>query len=275
MVVIHKPHLGVGNVMPVVSTTACIRIYILSFPEIYADGLAHLLSVDESYAVQFCHDPESDWQDQLLVSRPQIFMINRSIVSKWLAQRTLDTMLADFQKQLPDTRIVLFGNSRSDDTFVRRMISAGVRGFVDGNMSSDRLRFAINEVHAGSYWVDRAIMNELVQDAVAMEKTLEASVASHLDDLHNKITRREADVLQLVLEGMSTREIATTMHLSEQGVKLHLGRLFKKFQVINRAQLILMVYSRVCPVNNMHGLIRGSFDKRRAERGFAPFLDDE
>ena len=74
------------------------------------------------------------------------------------------------------------------------------------------------------------------------------------------LTRRESEVLQRVLEGMSTRDIANDLNLSEQSIKLYLGRLFRKFGVTNRSQLILMTFQRVSPGGDIIRLFRKTLD---------------
>jgi len=85
--------------------------------------------------------------------------------------------------------------------------------------------------------------------------------------LNEQMTNRESDVFCLVMEGLSTREIAAQIHMSEPTVKQHLSRLFKKFDASNRSQLILSAFERVCPVTNMVKLFRRALDRRREESG--------
>lgn len=107
-----------------------------------------------------------------------------------------------------------------------------------------------------------------------MERTLENSILDRINELYKFLTKRETAVFKLVLDGMATKEIAEKMHLSEQSIKLHLGRIFKKFQVPNRSQLILSTFSRICPVSNVYRLIRMTVDKRRIEKGQPPLIKD-
>jgi DNA-binding CsgD family transcriptional regulator len=97
--------------------------------------------------------------------------------------------------------------------------------------------------------VARKALEKLVHSAVETERIIEAGFRAQITSLQKGLTRREADVLECVLQGLSTREIAGELFLSEQGVKLHLSRLFKKFSVANRAQLILHAFQSVCPLN--------------------------
>ena len=63
-------------------------------------------------------------------------------------------------------------------------------------------------------------------------------------------------MLELVLQGLSTGEIAGRIFLSTQGVKAHLTTLFRKFNVKNRSQLILSALDEVSPVDSITGLFQ-------------------
>jgi DNA-binding CsgD family transcriptional regulator len=74
--------------------------------------------------------------------------------------------------------------------------------------------------------------------------------------LGERLTTRELEVLELVLQGLSTREIAERIFLSHQGVKAHLTTLFRKFNVKNRSQLILSALDEVSPVESITGIFQ-------------------
>ena len=103
-----------------------------------------------------------------------------------------------------------------------------------------------------------------MHSAIEIERIIERGFVDQISAMQDGLTRREAEVLERVLDGMSNKEIAGQLFLSEQGVKMHLGRLFKKFGVANRAQLILIAFRRVCPFN--HNLV-DYLRQAREERG--------
>jgi len=74
--------------------------------------------------------------------------------------------------------------------------------------------------------------------------------------------------------GWIWKQIAAQIHMSEPTVKQHLTRLFKKYDVSNRSQLILSALERVCPVTNMINLFRRTLDRRRTENGVLPLITD-
>lgn len=260
------------NEMVAEMDSGVIKLLVVSQQEIYADGLIHLLKNNPQHDV-VCLNPQDNVLEQIGSINPNILMVHQVVIENSLQNMSLDELFGGFKTSFPGLRIVVFGTD-INEAFIRQMIRAGVHGFIDGSMTNMMLQHAIREVYLGGYWIERQILDDLIHNAIEMEKVMEKEVKNRIEHLQCKLTRREADVFHLVMEGMQTKEIANTMHLSEQGVKLHLGRLFKKFQVSNRTQLILMAFTKVCPVANLVGLIRRSVDKRRIEKGYTPLIAD-
>src|SRR2546426_7185847 len=114
-----------------------------------------------------------------------------------------------------------------DARFVKEALKVGVRGFVQKAQGSDDLVHAIEEVRSGRLYVSPGASQAIV-DACAMQS---ASDGSHL-------TPRERQVLQLVGEGKSTKQIAEVLHISVKTAEFHRGRLMKKLNVHDTANLV-------------------------------------
>jgi len=115
-----------------------------------------------------------------------------------------------------------------DDTrFVKEALKVGVRGFVQKSQGCDDLVHAIAEVRGGRLYVSPGASQAIV-DACAVQS---ASDGSHL-------TPRERQVLQLVGEGKSTKQIAEVLHISVKTAEFHRGRLMKKLNVHDTANLV-------------------------------------
>ena len=115
-----------------------------------------------------------------------------------------------------------------DDTrFVREALKVGVRGFVQKSQGCDDLVHAIEEVRGGRLYVSPGASQAIV-DACA---TTPPHDGSHL-------TPREKQVLQLVGEGKSTKQIADVLHISVKTAEFHRGRLMKKLNVHDTANLV-------------------------------------
>lgn len=244
------------------------RIFVAAKPDFAIDGLLRLMRDSTEIKVLACVEPsERCWQvfheeepDLLLLHSDAVTMPTREFIMK-------------IRHEMPEIRILIFGHKLSR-SFLFEVVMAGVNGYINENMSSTHILKAIQSVMAGRLWVERYILDEMAAHARQMQSFVETSILEKLDSVRADLTARETTVLRFVLEGMATKEIAVTMHISEQGVKLHLSNMFAKFNVTNRSQLILQMYSRICPVSNMIRLFRMSLDKSRVKLGLTPAIPD-
>jgi len=249
------------------------RIFVVANHDIYVDGLLQVINTLPGHEVVECASPGNKCYDNFTRNPADILLVEQSVVEVHLQSTTVDDLFREFQQNYPELRIIIFGRDFEDD-FIRKLIRAGAHGFIDSTMTRETLENAIHEVHNGGYWVSRKALKEIIYSAVEMERIVEQNIRTKVEAIEDDLTRRESDTLQCVLEGLSTREIAEKLCLSEQSVKLHLGRLFRKFEVTNRSQLILMAFARVCPVSNMIKLFRSGLDKKRLRDGKPPLICD-
>jgi DNA-binding NarL/FixJ family response regulator len=126
----------------------------------------------------------------------------------------------------PSCAVILL--SGVDDTrFVRQALKVGVRGFVQKSQGSDDLVHAIEEVRSGRLYVSPGASQAIVEAC----GTPAAADGAHL-------TPRERQVLQLVGEGKSTKQIAEALRISIKTAEFHRGRLMKKLNVHDTANLV-------------------------------------
>jgi DNA-binding NarL/FixJ family response regulator len=114
-----------------------------------------------------------------------------------------------------------------DKRFVTEALKVGVRGFVQKSQGCDDLVHAIEEVREGRLYVSPGASQAIV-DACA------TPTAKNGTDL----TPRERQVLQLVGEGKSTKQIAEVLRISVKTAEFHRGRLMKKLNVHDTANLV-------------------------------------
>jgi DNA-binding NarL/FixJ family response regulator len=230
------------------------------------DQVVKLLSARDNFRVVARVDPQDDWYARLPAQVADIVLLQQSLIAPsnpFDHAPLAESVFSSLPLRFPDLRIVVFGTDLND-VFVRRMLRLGVHGLVDISSNGELLAAAIDEVHRGGYWVARKALEKLVHSAIEIERIIERGFVDQISAMQDGLTRREAEVLERVLDGMSNKEIAGQLFLSEQGVKMHLGRLFRKFGVANRAQLILIAFRRVCPFN--HNLV-DYLRQAREERG--------
>jgi DNA-binding NarL/FixJ family response regulator len=122
-------------------------------------------------------------------------------------------------------RCLVFSNYASGDE-VFQAFKAGAVGFVVKDMPLERLLDAIRRVQDGEQYIPPEISARMSR-----------RVVSHLSE-------REVEVLSLVAEGMSNKEIAAKLHLVEGTVKVHLTNILAKLEVSDRTQAILAAVKR-------------------------------
>ena len=115
--------------------------------------------------------------------------------------------------------------------FVAEMFKAGATGYLLKNCAFEELEHAIRTVVANQTYVSPGIAGSMVEDYVNRWSATESSVFSVLSD-------RETEVLQLLAEGKSTKEIASHLGLSVKTLETHRRRIMDKLDIDNLAELI-------------------------------------
>jgi DNA-binding NarL/FixJ family response regulator len=127
--------------------------------------------------------------------------------------------------------IVVFTAYDSDDA-VFRAIRGGARGYLLKGSPAAEIAQAIRQVHAGESYLSPRIAAKLVKGVT------EPRARSGL------LSARERGVLQLVAAGLSNRQIAETLGISERTVKFHVTAIFNKLGAENRAQAVALAAAR-------------------------------
>jgi DNA-binding NarL/FixJ family response regulator len=136
----------------------------------------------------------------------------------------------------PHGRIVVVGE-KFDDPTAFALLRSGVRGLIRYNEARENLGRALDTLKAGGYWVPRSLLSRFV------EHTLGGSRARHPHD-GAELSRREEEVLGLIHENLSNKEIATRLHISPRTAKFHVSNLLAKHGVKRRAELILIRFAQ-------------------------------
>jgi two-component system, NarL family, response regulator NreC len=129
----------------------------------------------------------------------------------------------------PHTRVIGL-SMHSDRRFVANMLKAGASGYLLKDSAFEELATAIRAVLAGKSYLSQEVAHVVFQDYVAGPKS-ESSAFSIL-------TLREREVLQLIAEGRSNRQIAEALYLSIKTVETHRQQIMNKLNLHNVADLV-------------------------------------
>jgi DNA-binding NarL/FixJ family response regulator len=129
------------------------------------------------------------------------------------------------------TRIVLLTADLSEGG-VLHSLRLGAGGVIQKDASAAELVKCLRSVHAGEKYVSRRMLSRAYDDLLKRESATRDALAS--------LTKREREIVKLVVSGLSNKDAAATLFISIPTVKLHLHRIYKKLGVENRVALILL-----------------------------------
>lgn len=131
----------------------------------------------------------------------------------------------------PATQVVILSMYKTSE-YIYRALKAGARGYVVKEAVGDELIEAIQRVHAGHHYLSAAVSDELVADYLVQRKEREA------EDPLEMLSAREREVLQYVVEGKSSAEIADLISLSPKTVESYRSRLMQKLGLHDLPSLV-------------------------------------
>ena len=204
-------------------TSRQISVLIADDHPVVRQGLAVLLSVHDDMTVSA---EAADGEETLRLAaqlRPDVLLLD-------LKLPRLDgvEVLRKLPERSPGTRALVL-TSGADRTQVALALQAGAAGFLYKDVDPDALVRAIRSVHDG-----HTLLAAEVADVLA------ARSADHAASGIGALTRREREVLALLADGQSNREIARTLRVAEKTVKTHVSSVLAKLGVADRTQAAVL-----------------------------------
>lgn len=145
--------------------------------------------------------------DYNLFSRfPEYFMSNNRISILVLGD---NTMPEDIESKIPE------------------LVSMGMHGILSQEADLNAIKKAIKVIHVGELWLDRRLIRNILScvNTIAKKKII--------------LTKKEREIIDLICHGYRNKEIAQKLEITEQTVKSHCNKIFKKIGVSDRVQLVL------------------------------------
>jgi two-component system, NarL family, response regulator NreC len=134
--------------------------------------------------------------------------------------------------KLPQIAVV-FLSMHSDEGYVLKALKSGARGYLLKDSAEQDLINAVVAVSEGKAFFSPAISKMLVEDYVRQMQD------RHVEDSYELLTTREREVLQLLAEGRSNKDVAGVLNLSLYTVETHRSNILQKLHLHNQAELIL------------------------------------
>ncbi len=135
-------------------------------------------------------------------------------------------------KESPSIGVVIL-SMHSDESYVIRALQAGARAYLLKDSAASELLAALDAVSHGKSFFSSAISRLLAEDYVRVLKQ------KCVTDSYELLTMREREILQLVAEGKTNKEVAVDLNISPYTVETHRGNILEKLNLHNPAELIL------------------------------------
>lgn len=197
-----------------------IRILIADDHAVVRRGLQNFLALDPDLEVVGEAEDGKEAVRLTLQLHPDVVLMD-------LAMPVMDGLAATsaIRAQSPQTEVMAL-TSVLDNATVVNAVKAGAIGYLLKDVKDDELRLAIKAAAAGQVRLSRQAAAMLVHEVRA-------------PDSHETLTERETDVLRLVAQGWSNKEIARALHITEKTVKSHVSNILSKFGMQSRTQAAL------------------------------------
>jgi two-component system nitrate/nitrite response regulator NarL len=206
-----------------------IRIAVVDDHPLFREGVTRSLS--EIGGFEMVGEGASAQDAERLVStlRPDILLLDISMPGGGLAS------VANILDSHPGQKIVMLTVSEANAD-VTRALNAGVRGYVLKGVGSRTLAEILRNVAAGESYVSPTLSARLLSDLQSLKP------ANGTTDRLRQLTGREAEILRLVAEGLSNKEVASRLKLQEKTVKHHMTGVLSKLNVRNRTEAALLMH---------------------------------
>jgi DNA-binding NarL/FixJ family response regulator len=230
-----------------VSVGATIRVLVVDDTRIHTQLLADALRRDRQLDVIAPSVRSRDLIETVKQQRINVVVLSSNIDAEPLRGFEL---LRQLRASNPGTSAIVLLDSSKRET-VLQAFHAGARGIFSRHDSMDSLSKCIRSVYEGQVWANSEQVSFVVE-ALACSPVVRAVDANGL----SLLSKREMDVVRSLAEGLTNREIAERLGLSQHTIKNYLFRVYDKLGVSNRLELLFMTLSQA----------NGPQSNRQAER---------
>lgn len=203
-----------------------IRIFIADDHVMFAEGVESLLVGEPDFELVGKATTASETLRQVLQDPPEVLLLDINLPD----QSGLE-VCKKLRADLPELKILVL-SMLSEESFISAMLGLGAQGYVLKNTGKAELCHAIRTLSSGKTYFSKEVTD------VVMRGLMHHRAGATAPKEPPKISRREREVLHLIMDERTTPEIATQLFLSEKTVESHRAALLAKLGARNTAGLV-------------------------------------
>ena len=206
-----------------------IKLFILDDNRFLRDGLAAMIDKQPDLKVVASLGNADKITERIHLTRPHVLLLDLGLRN----QNSL-SIAKTVRAELPSTKVVVMDLVPIEED-IYEFVQAGVSGFILKDATVKTFLDTIRAVAGGASVLPSlltdSLFSQVVKESISLAKSPEAVTESF------RMTKRERQVILLIAEGMSNKEIGSSLHLSTFTIKSHVHNILEKLAVHNRLQI--------------------------------------
>jgi len=202
----------------VLTAVDSIRLYVVEGQVLFAKALCQVFASERN--IEIVGDSQTINEQAIAKARPDVVILDLDGGLPGVVES-----LELCRRAVPDAKICAL-SMRPAPEIMNRCLSAGAEGYIIKDVTPSELIRAVRLVASGETYVDPRVAGGWLR---------RRSMMSRRTDL-NELSVRETEVIRLIAEGLSNKEISARLNLSEKTIKNHISRIFSKLNIYARTQ---------------------------------------
>ncbi len=204
-----------------------IKLVLADDHRLMQDGLKSRLEREDNLEILSCVGTGTDALKATLTLKPDVLLLDINMPNMNGIE-----MLEKLSQSKSDTAVIMLSMHDSRD-YVVRSVKAGAKGYVLKDVGSEELVMAINQVALGRSYLCPQASDRLLEQ-----------INDKPEPKDDELSKRESDVLKLIVNGAGNKDIADTLHISVRTVETHRLRIKKKLGATSTAALVKLALDK-------------------------------
>jgi len=210
------------------------RILVVDDHALFRMGIANILGQQPDFEIVAEAEDSRSAVDRAIETSPNVILMDLSLPAPGGIETT-----SRIKRELPSTAIIVLAVSEDEDALFDA-IKAGAAAFILKDVSPDDLVTIIRRVVAGEYLInDKVFSKPAVASRVLKEFRELAVYGQEAAPIFAPLSPREVEILDNIAQGMTNKQVAYALSISEQTVKNHMSSILRKLSVNDRTQAVV------------------------------------